>query len=270
MPKLLLRLILPTMHSGLSFLSILQIPISIPSHSTPAPFLLQNSTIMFTTKNFSQSLRHSRFGDTTWRVRTFQWMLSPTTKTSPTFPLPRSSLAVRLTGLNIYPNLTLLFVSIWAALEQSQMLSLDVQISIQKGRIVATPMQTCTTLDLYLPKISFLHHSMLLCYFSLFFILYLFLILNHFYLIFILFTLLTLSSLPNFLNFLHLLTSLILLFLSQYLHSHLSAGYSLLLIFSFSMDLFMFLIPQTSTSRCLGRNMITSCQAIWVRLRLWD
>ena len=131
-------------------------------------------------------------------------------------------------------------------------------------------MQTCTISDPYLPKISFPHHSALLYYFFLFFILYLFLISNHFYLISVLLTLLTLSPLLNFLNFLHLLIPLILLFLSQYLHLHLSTGYSLLLIFSFSMDLFMFLIPQTSDSRCLDRNMITSCQDISVRLKLWD
>ena len=120
----------------------------------------------FTIKNFSQSLRHSRFGDTTWRVHTFQWTLSLTTKTSPTFLPPRFSLANRLAGLNICPNLTSLFVSVQATSEQSQMLSLDVQISTQKGRIVATPMQTCTTSDPYSPKISFPHHSVLLCFFS--------------------------------------------------------------------------------------------------------
>ena len=222
------------------------------------------------TKNSSQSLRHSRFGDTTWRVCTFRWMSSLTTKTSPTFLLPRSSLAVRLTDLNICSNLTLLFISIWAASEQSQMLLLDIQISTQKGRIVATPIQTCTISDPYSPKISFPHYSALLCYFFLFFILYLFLISNHFYLISVLLTLLTLSPLLNFLNFLHLLILLTLPFLSQYLHLHLPTGYSPLLIFSFSMNLFMFLISQTSASRCLDRNMITSCQDTLVRLRLWD
>ena len=70
-----------TMHSGLSFLSILQIPISILSHSTLTLFLLQNSIMIFTTKNSSQSLRHSRFGDTTWRAYTFQQMSLLTTIT---------------------------------------------------------------------------------------------------------------------------------------------------------------------------------------------
>ena len=147
------------------------------------------------------------------------------------------------------------------------MLSLDIQISTQKGRIVATLMQTCITSDPYSPKISFPHHSMLLCYFFLFFILYPFLISNHFYLISVPLTLLTLSPLPNSLNFLHLLILLILLSLPQCPHPHLPAGHSSLLIFSFSMDLSIFLILQTSTSRYLGRNMITSCQATSVRLR---
>ena len=195
-------------------------------------------------------------------------MSLPTTKILPTFPPPRSSLAIRLTGLNICPNLTSLFISIWATLEQSQMLSLDVQMSTQKGRIVATLMQTCTTLDPYLPLISFPYHSTLSCYFSLFFVLYLFLISNHFYLISVLLTLLIPSLLLNFQNFLYLLILLTLLFLPQCLHSHLLTGHSPLLIFFFLIDLFMFLILQTSTSRCLGKNMITSCQAISVRLRL--
>ena len=269
-PKLLSRLMLPTMHLELSFLSILQILISISSHSISTPFPLRNSTMTFTTKNFSQFLRHSRFSNTTWRVHIFQWTSLLTTKISPTFPPPRSSLAVRLIGLNICLNLTSLFISVWAASEQSQMLSLDIQMSIQKGRIVATLIQICTTLDSYSPKINFSHHSMLSCYFFLFFVLYLFSISNHFYLISILLTLLTLSPLPNFLNFLYLLIPLILPFLLQCPHLHLSAGHSSLLIFSFSMDLSMFLILQTSTSRCLGRNMIISCQATSVRLRLWD
>ena len=193
-----------------------------------------------------------------------------TTKISPIFPLPRSSLAVRLAGLNIYPNLTSLFISVWATSGKSQILSLDIQISFQKGRIVAMLMQTCITSDPYLLKISFSHHSALPCYFFLSFVLYPFLISNYFYLISVLLTLLTLLPLLNFLNFLHLLILLILLFLLQYLYPHLPTGHSLLLIFSFSMDLFIFLIPQTSISRCLDRNMITSCQAISVRLRLWD
>ena len=138
------------------------------------------------------------------------------------------------------------------------MLSLDIQMSTQKGRIVAILMQTCTISDPYSSKISFLHHSVLPYYFFLFFTLYSFLISNHFYLISVLLTLLTLLLLPNFLNFLHLLISLILLFLLQYLHLHLPTGHSPLLISSFSIDLSMFLILQTSTSRCLGRNMITS------------
>ena len=148
------------------------------------------------------------------------------------------------------------------------MLSLDVQTSTQKGRIVATLMQICTTSDLYSPKISFPHHSALSYYFFLFFVLYPSSILNYFYLISILLTLLTLLLLLNFLNFLHLLIPLILPFLLQCPHSHLPAGHSPLLIFSFSMNLFMFLIPQISTSRCLGRNITTSCQATSVRLRL--
>ena len=148
------------------------------------------------------------------------------------------------------------------------MLLLDIQISTQKGRIVAMLMQTCTISDPYLPKISFPHHSALLYYFFLFFILYLFLISNHFYLISVPLTLLTLSPLPNFLNFLHLLIPLILLSLLQCPHLHLPAGHSSLLIFFFSIDLFMFLILQTSILRCNGRNIITSCQATLVRLRL--
>ena len=40
------------------------------------------------------------------------------------------------------------------------------------------------------------------------------------------------------------------------------------LIFFFSIDLFMFLTLQTSALRYLGRNMITSCQATSVSLRL--
>ena len=107
-------------------------------------------------------------------------------------------------------------------------------------------------------------------FFFLFFVLYPFLISNHFYLISVPLTLLTLSPLPNFLNFLHLLIPLILLSLLQCPHLHLPAGHSSLLIFFFSMDLSMFPILQTSASRCLGRNTITSCQATSVRLRQWD
>ena len=141
-------------------------------------------------------------------------------------------------------------------------------MSTQKRRIVAILMQTCIISDPYSSKISFPHHSMLLYYFFLFFVLYPFSILNHFYLISVFLTLLTLLLLPNFLNFLYLLIPSILLFLLQYLYLHLLAGHSLLLISSFSIDLSMFLILQTSTSKCLGRNMIISYQVTSVRLRL--
>ena len=132
-------------------------------------------------------------------------MLSLITRISLTFLLPRFSLTSRLTSLNICPSSILLFISAQATLKQSQMLLLDIQMSIQKRRIVATPMWTCIILDLYLSKISFLHHSALSCYFFLFFILHPFLTSSYFYLIFVLLILLILSLLLNFLNFLHLL-----------------------------------------------------------------
>ena len=125
-PKLLPGLMLLIMHLVLSFLSILQILISILSHSILISILLWNSIMTFTIKNFSQSLRHSRFGDTTWRVCTFQWTLPPITRFSLIFPLSRSSLTDRLTGLNIYLSLISLFIFAWATSEQSQILLLDI------------------------------------------------------------------------------------------------------------------------------------------------
>ena len=137
MLKLLSRLMLLTMHSELYFLSILQNLIL--SLSTSISFSLQNSTMTFITKNSLQSSRHSRFGDTTWRAHTFWWTLSLITRTSPTFLLPRFSLTGRLADLNIYFSSISLFISAWAISKKSQMLSLDIQTSIQKRRIVAIP-----------------------------------------------------------------------------------------------------------------------------------
>src|SRR6266481_6396223 len=74
--------------------------------SIPAHFTSWNTTMMFTTKSYSQYLKLSPNGNIISRVLVHPLTLSLTAGTSSTFPQPRSSHVTRQDGLNTFPGST--------------------------------------------------------------------------------------------------------------------------------------------------------------------
>src|SRR6266481_1561580 len=70
-----------------------------------------NATMTFMTKSSSQFSKPSNIGNITLRALDSRSMLSPITRTSNTFPQPRSLRAVKHIGLNTFPVSTSLSVS---------------------------------------------------------------------------------------------------------------------------------------------------------------
>src|SRR5882724_10350324 len=130
---------LPTTHSPLSFQLRHRMVNYIPLRSTPGPFLLQNSTMMSTTKSSSRFLKPSNDGDTTWKALDSQSTWSLITRTCNTFQRPKSSHVVKHDGPNTSPDSTSSFVSIPENSEPNLTHSLDDGTSTLKRGIVTMP-----------------------------------------------------------------------------------------------------------------------------------
>src|SRR6266481_1321430 len=89
--------------------------------SIPARFMSQNTTMMFTTKSYSQYLKLSPDGDIISRVLVHPLTSSLITGTSSIFLRPRSSRVARQDGLNTFPGSTSLFTSIPGSSEPNPM-----------------------------------------------------------------------------------------------------------------------------------------------------
>src|SRR5882724_6403194 len=128
-----------TMHSLLSFQLQLPMVNCTQLHSTPRPFLPQNSITMSTTKSYLQILKLSNDGDITSKALDFRLMWSPITGICNTFQQPKSSCVDKHVGPNTFPDSTLQSVSILEHSEQNPTHSLDDGTSILKRGIATMP-----------------------------------------------------------------------------------------------------------------------------------